>query len=117
MSRKKYLKKYYQDNIIQERLKRKQYYEVNAIEINEHRRNLRKERKKFIDNYKLSRGCVVCGYNKCAEALDFHHLDNETKLFRIARGLGSNSFENILEEINKCDVLCSNCHRELHVTN
>ena len=57
--------------------------------------------------------CVVCGYNKCVKALEFHHLDPSKKDF----GLGTNtnrSWEKVKNEIEKCVLLCANCHRELH---
>jgi hypothetical protein len=56
--------------------------------------------------YKTNRGCVRCGYNKCAAALDFHHRDPKTKSSRIWKVTS--------EEISKCDILCSNCHHEVH---
>ena len=57
--------------------------------------------------------CVVCGYNKYIGALDFPHLDPEHKEVNIAKGshLG---FENIKLELDKCILICSNCHREFH---
>jgi hypothetical protein len=60
-----------------------------------------------------SGGCSVCGYDKCVEALDMHHLrDKEFNISAMASGLGSH--EQFMKEIDKCIVLCSNCHRELH---
>jgi len=43
----------------------------------------RKEVHEWVNNYKSSKGCAICGYNKCASALDFHH--NGDKEFGIAR--------------------------------
>ncbi len=57
--------------------------------------------------------CVECGYNKCFEALDFHHLDPNEKDFNIAAGK-SYSSERLRKELAKCTLLCSNCHREVH---
>ena len=65
----------------------------------------------FVDKYKLDSGCALCGYNKFACALDFHHKDREEKLFCIGRGVhGGIDFLLILEEMDKCEVLCKNCH-------
>jgi hypothetical protein len=62
------------------------------------------------DKIKLERGCADCGYNADPIALDFDHLAN--KLFSIARAKAKGlSDARILEEIKKCDVVCSNCHR------
>lgn len=73
-----------------------------------------KLRKRLIEMYKLSRGCAICGYNKCAAALDFHHK-GDGKKDCISRLMNSClNFKKVLEEIEKCTILCSNCHRELH---
>ena len=65
--------------------------------------------------YKTMRGCSVCGYNKCDTALDFHHVRGE-KSFTISGAVaGKNvSWERIVEEMNKCEILCRNCHAERH---
>lgn len=57
--------------------------------------------------------CIVCGYDKCVQALDFHHLDPNQKELNIGSGLRG-SLEHIRDEIKKCVVLCCRCHRELH---
>ena len=58
--------------------------------------------------------CVKCGYNKYFGALDFHHLDPKKKDFRLA-AVKSHSFnEKIKKELDKCILVCSNCHREIH---
>lgn len=56
--------------------------------------------------------CCICGYNKCDQALDFHHVDQSTKEFSISSRI--RSFSKILEEVDKCILVCSNCHREIH---
>lgn len=56
--------------------------------------------------------CQVCGYRKCANALEFHHRD-PTKDFVINKGTLA-KFENVKEELDKCALLCANCHREVH---
>ncbi len=58
-------------------------------------------------------GCILCGYSACTAALEFHHVDPEHKDFQINKRW-SMSKENLLEEIDKCVLLCSNCHRETH---
>lgn len=57
--------------------------------------------------------CCKCGYNKCREALDFHHRDPTKKDFTIA-SRWCISEQKLRKEIAKCVLLCSNCHRELH---
>lgn len=59
--------------------------------------------------------CICCKYNKYPEVLEFHHRNPEQKLFGIGqRGL-TRSWKKVKKEIEKCDLLCANCHREKHV--
>jgi len=58
--------------------------------------------------------CVSCGYNKYQGALEFHHLDPNEKDFNLS-DIRTNSFDDtIKKELDKCALLCSNCHREIH---
>ena len=59
--------------------------------------------------------CEKCGYDKNISALEFHHIDPSKKSFQLdMRHLSNASKEKIIEESNKCILLCSNCHREFH---
>jgi len=58
--------------------------------------------------------CEICGYNKYAGALDFHYRDPLQKEFAIGAKGYTRSLEKIKEELDKCQLLCANCHRELH---
>jgi len=111
--KKEYMKQYYKDNRKEKLRYREQYYEKNHEEILTKQRQFYKERHQFTDDYKLSKGCSICGYNKCASALDFHH--NGDKEFNVSRSIqeGKRLFD-VKKEMEKCDVLCANCHRELH---
>lgn len=66
----------------------------------------------YSNKIKLERGCDICGYNKCAQALEWHHPNND-KVGDPAVLINS-SFAAFLEEIDKCQLLCANCHREIH---
>jgi hypothetical protein len=58
-------------------------------------------------------GCESCDYNKCDRALHFHHRDPNEKCFELnLSNLWSKSWETILKEYKKCDLLCANCHAE-----
>jgi hypothetical protein len=57
--------------------------------------------------------CQICGYNKCHGALEFHHRDPSEKDFTIAK-ICARKWEFLKQELDKCDLLCSNCHREVH---
>jgi predicted HNH restriction endonuclease len=57
---------------------------------------------------------MICGYGHCPEALDFHHRDPKQKSFGLSvRGL-TRSWEKIQKELDKCILVCANCHREIH---
>jgi hypothetical protein len=58
--------------------------------------------------------CVICGYNKCVAALDFHHLDPTIKEFGISAYGHTKKWDRVKEELDKCVLVCKNCHAELH---
>lgn len=55
--------------------------------------------------------CQLCGYNKYDGALSFHHVDSNEKSYNLK---GSVSWAKFESEINKCILLCFNCHQEVH---
>lgn len=62
-------------------------------------------------NYKGGK-CEKCGYDKCIDSLQFHHKNPENKLFAICtKNFYNQEVEN---ELNKCAILCANCHFEEH---
>lgn len=63
----------------------------------------------FLREYKLEKGCVDCGYNEHHAGLQFDHLPEYVKSQNIS-GMFSRSMSVILEEINKCEVVCATCH-------
>lgn len=67
----------------------------------------------FINQFKTSRGCFRCGYNKHPAALEFHHRNPEEKTANVSLLVKFYSFDRVIEEVPKCDILCSNCHRIL----
>ena len=58
--------------------------------------------------------CQRCGYDRCHEALEFHHLEASDKDFGISSRGYTRSWNKIREELDKCELLCANCHREVH---
>ena len=56
--------------------------------------------------------CQECGYNRCIRAMKFHHLDPAQKDFGIS-GV-SRAWETIKVELDKCVLVCGNCHDEIH---
>ena len=70
------------------------------------------ETKKKAVEYKGGK-CQRCGYNKNYAALDFHHLDPDEKdlNYKTARHW---SWERLKVELDKCELVCRNCHAEIH---
>ncbi len=63
----------------------------------------------------LGGGCSACGYKNNLAALEFHHEDPNLKDDKLdMRTLANRSWDFILKEVEKCKLLCSNCHREHH---
>lgn len=60
--------------------------------------------------------CERCGYSKCLRALHFHHLNPNEKSFQISEAITQNStpWNVIQDELDKCILLCANCHAEEH---
>jgi hypothetical protein len=69
--------------------------------------------KSFIHDYKKEKQCSICGYNENTDILVFHHRDPTKKEYKISKRNASNP-EILKKEIEKCNLLCPNCHRELH---
>lgn len=57
--------------------------------------------------------CQKCGYNKCIRALCFHHIDPTKKEFGVS-GNHCRAWQKVKQELDKCLLLCHNCHMELH---
>lgn len=58
--------------------------------------------------------CLVCGYNHCFAAIDFHHLDPGTKEIEPAKLFNMEPSETNFKRLDGCVCLCANCHREYH---
>ncbi len=75
--------------------------------------NDRRKRIKGILIKNLGGYCCCCGYDRCNGALEFHHIDPKDKKFTFG-SMVSKSLQAITEEIQKCVLVCSNCHKEVH---
>lgn len=58
--------------------------------------------------------CEHCGYSEHLAALQFHHIDPTEKDFAISSIQGSYSWERMVKELDKCELLCANCHAVEH---
>jgi len=98
----------------------KRYYENHYEEIKKYKKNYLEERRqnhkskvKYVQDYKLSKGCQFCGYNKNPRLLGFHH-PNDDKEFNVSHAVTQEmSLKRIKEEMRKCIVLCNSCHSKL----
>jgi len=112
----------------------KEYRKKNSAKINQKNKEYRKSRPDWVKasskkhgsirrkkltewyrNYKSTLVCARCGFSNPA-ALQFHHRDPKTKEFSISQKLKiyKSSLEAIMKEIEKCEVLCANCHMIEH---
>lgn len=83
-------------------------YRKRAIE---RRARIKKILQEKAANYLSDKSCEDCGFSDI-RTLDFDHIDPNLKKFGIARAINSGySWKQILDEINKCRILCANCHR------
>lgn len=57
--------------------------------------------------------CLICGYDRCQQVLQFHHLDPTTKEFHLGQNGVTRSLARSRAEARKCILLCANCHGEV----
>ena len=72
----------------------------------------RKKVKELAVEYKGGK-CQLCNYSKCIDALEFHHIDSSKKEFGIGDKGYTRSWDKVRNELDKCIILCANCHREI----
>lgn len=93
---------------------RRKWYANNSKKAREAVYSRRAELKIWYEDFKSSLSCEHCGENHPA-TLDFHHKDPKDKDLELAYVISYGwSKDRILSEVEKCAVLCSNCHRKLH---
>ena len=90
---------------------RKKYYNNNKEKTKNKNNRLIERNRNWLVSYKSGKFCYCC--DQCDVAvLDFHHLNN--KKFNVVSMIRGYSIESIIEEIKKCVIVCSNCHRKIH---
>lgn len=88
-------------------------YLKNKKTIVDRRLSTRLINRKYIENYKLNKSCSCGEKEPCC--LDFHHVDKDNKTVKVSTAIRRLSINKIKKEIEKCIILCSNCHRKLHL--
>ena len=93
---------------------RKRYYEKHReIEVTRQKTREKMLVKWFVE-FKKTQKCSMCPESDWI-CLDFHHRDSKTKRYSIAKMATTGCSKSlILKEVEKCDVLCANCHRKKH---
>lgn len=64
--------------------------------------------------YAMGGQCALCGYNKNIQALEMHHINPDEKEFTFSKTQEYHNWEELSKEMQKCVLLCANCHREVH---
>lgn len=92
--------------------KRKEWYENNKLAVLEKQKQKKRERKLHAIEY-LGGVCKSCGGSFHPAVFEFHHRDPSNK-DRDPSKLLSLNWSKVIDELNKCDLLCANCHRLEH---
>ncbi len=85
----------------------------NDNETRKHQKTILRRNMKLQAIKMLGGKCSICGYNKCVDALEFHHRNPKEKEFKLGSG-NTMSWEEYKNELKKCILVCSNCHKEIH---
>ncbi|GAC1388942.1 MAG: hypothetical protein NVS4B11_04530 [Ktedonobacteraceae bacterium] len=101
--------------IEQHREYQRNWYHQNREKILKRRKQRRLDTREWLRKYKSNLFCVECG-EKHPVCLQFHHRDRKTKKFAIGNMAGRDdvSLKRLMNEIEKCEVLCVNCHAKRH---
>lgn len=80
-----------------------------TVALKKAQKKLSDSKRDYLNEYKLAAGCKDCGYSLYACVLQFDHVIGE-KTFALGGSVCTQGWEAIHEEIEKCDVVCANCH-------
>ncbi len=101
--------RYIENNPEKVKERRKKWAQTNKDLVNKYSKNHKDVRREFLDLIKLEEGCQLCGYNEHPRALQFDHINPQDKEFTIS-ALYTCAMSRLLSELDKCRVLCANCH-------
>lgn len=104
---------WYRENVLdkeQVRLYQAKYRTAHKNQLAHRAKEVHARRRSIVADVKLMVGCVDCGYDKEACALDFDHTE-DNKTGNVGHLVSAGSWARIWEEVMKCDVVCANCHR------
>lgn len=89
----------------------RRYYEENKSRYEAANRDRRNRFRRVIDETKAATPCMDCGIQYPSYVMDFDHRPGEAKIGEVSQLMYFSSIEKLMEEIAKCDIVCSNCHR------
>lgn len=89
------------------------WFKINKEGRAKYQKKLYARNQKILDELKIN-GCAICGYDKCNASLDFHHTNPKDKKFLVNNSKCGMNVTLLVEEVNKCILLCRNCHGEIH---
>ena len=97
----------------------RKYYQLNRKHLlekqREKNRRFAENRRKWLIEYKKTLCCIRCGENHPA-TLTFHHRETSDKSFEVGNAICLGvSLKKLIAEIEKCEVLCANCHAKEHL--
>lgn len=103
------------DIVLTEEIRVKRKHNIKMCKKCDSKRYIRRmqNRKEWAVEY-MGGCCSMCGYDKCIRALEFHHLDPTTKSKDYDKKFDTWSIDKKKQELDKCIMVCSNCHREIH---
>ena len=123
------IKEYYKTNTADECAKQFNISKSSVIKYTENKRIILTDEERRVNNYEKVKNhrqkikekaieykggcCEKCGYDKCKWAFDFHHLDSTKKDFSLSKNI-TLSWDKVKKELDKCILVCANCHREIH---
>ena len=96
--KKEYDRKYHANKSVEKKLRKNELQNIR-----------RTKNRLWLYNYLLKNPCIICN-EKDPVVLDFDHIDKDKKEFGISENIGL-SLEKIKKEVEKCQILCANCHR------
>jgi ferredoxin-like protein FixX len=114
MTRQEYNREYHGKNKEKRNLQSSEYRKKHIVKLKEYWKKVNAESYAKIQAERIKTkesGCVLCGYNRCDKALEYHHLDPSVKESLVS---ATRSIKRMKEEAGKCVLLCANCHREVH---
>jgi len=91
----------------------RKHYEANAEAVKKRTSDKKKQRRIDWNSFKRTLKCEKCGFSHPA-ALDFHHENPKEKEREVSHYVRNDQYKKAMEEVEKCIVLCSNCHRIYH---